>query len=440
MAKSSRKKRITAVAERLASCSREDVMLFTWLCAIRSLPFIEWSGTFNYWPNKERQKFLMSVLKGVDAVAFATYDDAQAVADYAAIDVYNAIAALEPYNGDIYDTTIYNTLHIIASAACYAAGISDNGDTADKNVADNTAYGLHVNMESTLLQDIDRLVAGERTFEVDVSIYGDSWDNFQVALRGLGCAYWADWYAALFAKGLNLDGMSRTEIDKRLSVPHSIVAKGAAAISQYMIVSPTQEAPQRAVFFSFQSADKDLVDIIGTVLKGHSIAASRFDHDVRYKGSFKAFMQSIGHHDHVIMLISDNFLKSQACMYEVGELVSTRSLESKLLFLVVQDEDSKYYNLTPTKPVGANIYDLIKRNEYITYWENRSSEVEDSINQIRSSSAKIEPLETLREIKKIIEQDIGPFLKYLSDAKGKSFGEMHETSFEDILAKIKQTH
>ena len=124
-------------------------------------------------------------------------------------------------------------------------------------------------------------------------------------------------------------------------------------------------------------------------------------------------------------------------MYEVGELVSTRSLESKLLFIVVQDEDSKHYKIAPDKPVGANIYNSVKRNEYIAYWENRYEEEVRSINQIKSSSAKIEPSINLREMRKIIDHDIGVFLRYLSDVKGKSFGEMYETDFQDILARIK---
>ena len=159
--------------------------------------------------------------------------------------------------------------------------------------------------------------------------------------------------------------------------------------------------------------------------------------DVKYKDSFKTFMQTIGEHDYVVMLISDNFLKSKACMYEAGELVSTRNLGKKLVFVIVQDGDIKHYRQIPPKPIGANIYNSIQRNEYITYWENQYVMEENSINQIKSDSAKIEPLKSLRELRKIIDHDISQFLDYISDAKGKSFSEMYEMNFSDIVAKIK---
>jgi len=293
-------------------------------------------------------------------------------------------------------------------------------------------------MESILLQDLNEIEAGTNNFDNNTEIYGKSWDDFQNALIDLNCEYWAEWYSALFAKGFLLDDKDETEINLRLNAPHSIIAQGAATLSQHMktILYPLKIRSCN-IFLSYCHADADLANIVDKFLyEQHSIRVTRDIRGVNYAESFKVFMQTIGKHDYVIMLISDRFLKSQACMYEAGELISTRNLEQKLLFIIINDDDIRFYSTQPVKPIGANIYSSIQRNEYISYWENRYSEEEKSLSQIKSDSAKIEPMKNLREIRKIIDHDISPFLSYLSDVKGMNFGEMMQANFKDILNKI----
>jgi len=84
-------RRKTIIEERLQSCSREETILFAWLCAVRCLPFLEEHGTFNYWPESERQKLLLSALMALDATAYATCNNARHIADYAANDAFDVL-------------------------------------------------------------------------------------------------------------------------------------------------------------------------------------------------------------------------------------------------------------------------------------------------------------------------------------------------------------
>ena len=77
----------------------------------------------------------------------------------------------------------------------------------------------------------------------------------------------------------------------------------------------------------------------------------RFQRDIRdveYHESFKRFMQSIEKHDYVITIISDNYLKSRNCMFEMLEVVKD-SYFSKSYFIVLGDDDAKYYKNIPKK-------------------------------------------------------------------------------------------
>lgn len=215
------------VKEEMKNFSCNENVLFAWICSVRCLPFLEWNATFDYWSESERQKILISVLTAIDAIAFAAYNDAQAIADYASVDVYNAIASFKKCD----DFIIYNTIHTIAKASAYVANI---GEHTISEVVGNSIYWFSINHGSIIPQDLDAIKAGKQTFYADISIYGDTWDNFQIALRKLDCDYWADWYTNLFNKGLALDEKSRDEIQLRLNAPYSIVAQGATSISKYI--------------------------------------------------------------------------------------------------------------------------------------------------------------------------------------------------------------
>ncbi|CDD99524.1 uncharacterized protein BN671_02337 [Roseburia sp. CAG:471] len=102
----------------------------------------------------------------------------------------------------------------------------------------------------------------------------------------------------------------------------------------------------KTVFLSYCQKDKDIADCIdekiGHILEGKA-TLSRDIRDVEYHESFKKFMQSIENHDYVISIISDNYLKSRNCMYEMLEVVKDSKFSQRLLFIVLTNEDAKYY-------------------------------------------------------------------------------------------------
>lgn len=54
-------------------------------------------------------------------------------------------------------------------------------------------------------------------------------------------------------------------------------------------------------------------------------------------------MQTIKEQDYVLSLISDAYLKSKNCMYEICELMRDRNYMDRLLFIVLSDDDINKY-------------------------------------------------------------------------------------------------
>lgn len=131
---------------------------------------------------------------------------------------------------------------------------------------------------------------------------------------------------------------------------------------------------KKKVFLSYCHKDKCIADIVESTLEnkiGYAIEISRDEHVVKYKDSLERFMQSINKHDFVISIISDSYLKSDACMYEVTELMRDRNYYDRLLFIIISDEDIEFYKDKSIK-VGADIY-TSSRFEYIEYWQEKKT-------------------------------------------------------------------
>ncbi len=194
---------------------------------------------------------------------------------------------------------------------------------------------------------------------------------------------------------------------------------------------------QSTVFLSYCSSDSDLADIICEKLSPYSyIKISRYTTDVPYKSSFKEFMRTLKSHDKVIMIITDSYMKSRACMYEASQLAQEPNYADKVLFVVCSDGDSVFYK-KEVADIHAKIYDLHNRNQYIKYWENKCEILEKDVDEIKSPEAREKTKEEIRFIHNMI-RDIIPFFEYLSDVRGISFKELYEHRFAEFLNEIAQ--
>ncbi len=77
-------------------------------------------------------------------------------------------------------------------------------------------------------------------------------------------------------------------------------------------------------------------------------------------------MNGIRNMDYAVLIITDNYLKSFNCMYEVLEVIKEKNYEYKILPVVVE----------------TSIYSSSGRIRYIRYWEDKFEELKSDISQI----------------------------------------------------------
>ena len=94
------------------------------------------------------------------------------------------------------------------------------------------------------------------------------------------------------------------------------------------------------IFLSYSSKNNSIADeidqTIGEILSNY-YTIRRDVRDLGYKNSIKEFMKSVSEQDFVLMLISQAFLTSDNCMFEVLEAMKSNHYKEKMLFIILDD-------------------------------------------------------------------------------------------------------
>lgn len=170
------------------------------------------------------------------------------------------------------------------------------------------------------------------------------------------------------------------------------------------------------IFLSYNWSDKDKVDEVDNYLSQiENITVVRDVRNIGIWRSIKDFMKSIRDQDYAVLFISEMYLKSANCMYEILEIMKEKEYEKRIFPVVLNN----------------SIYNPLVRLEYIKYWQNRYNELEEAINAIQISNIG----GVLNELKryKFIVNSIDDFLSVLIDMNNPQVKNIGEKIFEAIF-------
>ena len=189
-----------------------------------------------------------------------------------------------------------------------------------------------------------------------------------------------------------------------------------------------------SAFLSYCQKDSGIADEIDNRLKTKlqdKIRISRDIRDVEYHQSFKQFMQSIQDHDYVVMLISDHYLKSRNCMFEVLESIKDARYQNRILYIVLNDEDKQYLADPCDESIAADVYSNEGQMKYTLYWQVQEKELLDQIARIGDPVQSTKQIKELKVVRKI-QLELPDFLDFIKEYNGWTLSKHISDGFDSM--------
>jgi internalin A len=121
------------------------------------------------------------------------------------------------------------------------------------------------------------------------------------------------------------------------------------------------------ISYAWGNESEEIVDQIDQSLQKRGLNITRDKRDLGYKGSIKEFMERIGQGNCVIVVVSDKYLRSPNCMFELVEIADNKQFHDRIFPIVQAD---------------ADIYDPVKRLGYVKYWEDKRNELATAMKTV----------------------------------------------------------
>lgn len=148
-----------------------------------------------------------------------------------------------------------------------------------------------------------------------------------------------------------------------------------------------------SVFISYNWGSDNIADEIEGKLSPYA-DVKRDKKTLNAWGNLKDFMSSIRDQDFAVLIISDAYLKSEACMYEVIELMKEKQWDERVMYVVTDD--------------AHKIYNIAQQLEIIGYWEDEEKELNEQIQKHNPAFVTAQA-EELKKVQ-LISLNIGNFM------------------------------
>ena len=145
------------------------------------------------------------------------------------------------------------------------------------------------------------------------------------------------------------------------------------------------------ISYAWGGESEQIADSIQHLLGDRGINITRDKKDLGYTGDIRTFMDTIGKGKYVIVIISDKYLRSDICMYELLEIKKNGNVYSRIVPIVLSD---------------ANFYDDINRIDYLNYWSQKRKDLNEKISTMEDNmgtSNVIKKLDLLDDIRRFFD-------------------------------------
>lgn len=174
------------------------------------------------------------------------------------------------------------------------------------------------------------------------------------------------------------------------------------------------------ISYTWDSVSEALVESIEMEFQKRGLPIVRDRNVLGYKGRIKVFMQKIGKARYIILVISNKYLRSVNCMFELIEIFKNDHFYERI-FPVVLDE--------------VNIYDPSERVRLMKYWEDRTESLNEEIRELKDFTNMQGVTDDLN-LNAEIRDNIARLTNILKDTNTLSLDQLVNSNFEPLYKAI----
>jgi|GEM_PF-1252534 len=199
-------------------------------------------------------------------------------------------------------------------------------------------------------------------------------------------------------------------------------------------VQPPSDKSEKAIYFSYAWGDDTesgesrelIVDELYNSLKSEEFNVIRDKMDSQYGGLISDFMKSIGKGQLIAVFMSDEYLRSTYCMWELYEIFRNSKMEKQ----------NFVERILPVRVENLSLMDPKTLMKYFNYWNEKFTEysnlITNSLQQV--GKAQQEEFYKIRTIK----DSIGDLVGYFQDMNAKTNNLLKDNDFEMVKDAIKK--
>ena len=181
--------------------------------------------------------------------------------------------------------------------------------------------------------------------------------------------------------------------------------------------------PEKELFISYAwgGESKKIVDQLEAAFIKREISVKRDKNELEYKDNIDLFMQQLSRGRCVIAIISEKYLHSDNCMYELVKIADHGDFYDRIFPIILKD---------------ANIYKPISRIAYVKYWEGEIKKLEESLREV--SAANMKGIQDDLNLYSKIRQTIVDLMDTLKKMNALTPEIHRKEGFDELIKKVTQ--
>lgn len=178
-----------------------------------------------------------------------------------------------------------------------------------------------------------------------------------------------------------------------------------------------------SVYISYSWCNSGIADEVQKLLEEDNIDIKRDKKCILYRGDIFKFMDEIGQGEIVVIIVSDKYMHSPRCMYEMVKLCEAGNLEERLYPIVTAD---------------TKIYDDLEPINYLSHWESKVNTLHERASKVRPTS-RVHSYDKLASYSKTCRY-LPDFCEFISNHNNGSVEELRRTNYSIIIDSIEKRY